>query len=84
MGGATVANLSPALADELSIPTDRSGVIVIRVRRRSLARRFGVKPHALILAINGREPPPVVGLVGILGNGAGRRPSTPLRDGVGS
>ena len=72
LGGATVANLSPALADELSLATDRSGVVVLRVKRRSLARRFGVKRHDIILAINGREAPSVGALVRILANGAAR------------
>ncbi len=72
LGGATVANLSPALADELSLATDRSGVVVIRVKRRSLARRFGVKRHDIILAINGREAPSVGALKRILANGAAR------------
>ena len=72
LGGATVANLSPALADELSLATDRSGVVVIGVRRRSLARRFGIKRHDIILAINGREAPSVGALKRILADGARR------------
>ena len=72
LGGATVANLSPALADELALATDRSGVIVLRVRRRSFARRFGVKRHDIILAINGRDSPSVGALKQILADGAGR------------
>ena len=72
LGGATVANLSPALADEFSLATDRSGVVVLRVKRRSLARRFGVKRHDIILAINGREAPSVGALKRILADGARR------------
>jgi serine protease Do len=72
LGGAIVANLSPALADELSLPTDRSGIVVLRVKRRGLARRFGVKRHDIILGINGREAPTVAALGQILTKSAKR------------
>jgi Do/DeqQ family serine protease len=52
--GAEVANLSPALAEELSIDTELTGVIVLRVRRGSPADRVGLEPGDLLLKLNGR------------------------------
>ncbi len=51
-GGATVANMSPALAEELGVEADE-GVIVLRMKRRSFARQAGLRPGDYILAING-------------------------------
>ncbi len=53
-GGATVANLNPALAEELGVELDE-GVIVLSLKRRSFARRAGLAPGDLLLALNGRE-----------------------------
>ncbi len=52
LAGATVANLSPALAEELGIDTLASGVIILDVAQRSLARRFRFRKGDLILGIN--------------------------------
>ncbi len=51
--GATVANLSPALADELGLSTMMSGVIVLEIRRGSAARRIGLRPGDIVREING-------------------------------
>jgi len=51
--GARVANLSPALADELSLDTDLSGVVIMEVGRRSIAQRAGVRPKDIVRAVNG-------------------------------
>ncbi|MBT4006151.1 MAG: Do family serine endopeptidase [Rhodospirillales bacterium] len=53
LSGAVIGNLSPALADELSMPPDLSGVVVIGLKRRGYARRAGLKPRDIIRAING-------------------------------
>ena len=53
--GAQVANLSPALAEELSIDPMQRGVIVIQLRRGSRAQRVGVQPHDIILSVNDHE-----------------------------
>ena len=53
--GAEVANLSPALAEELSIDTMQRGVIVLRMKRGSRSHRIGVQPHDIILSLNGQE-----------------------------
>jgi len=52
LAGATVANLSPALAEELGIDTLASGVIILDVAQRSLARRFRFRKGDLILGVN--------------------------------
>lgn len=53
--GAMVANLSPALAEELDRPGAWSGVVVLEVARDSLARRFGFRSGDEILAVNDIE-----------------------------
>ncbi len=53
-GGATVANLNPALAEELGIEPE-DGVIVLRLKRRSFARQAGISAGDLLLNINGRD-----------------------------
>jgi Do/DeqQ family serine protease len=53
--GARVANLSPALADEISLDTSLSGVVILEVGPRSIARRAGVRPKDIVRAVNGVE-----------------------------
>jgi serine protease Do len=53
--GAEVANLNPALADELGLPMMERGVIVLRVRRGTLAARMRVRPGDIILGIGNRD-----------------------------
>ena len=50
--GAEVSNLSPALAEELSVDPMQRGVIVVRMKRGSQAHRLGVQPHDIILSVN--------------------------------
>ena len=50
--GAEIADLSPALADELGRDPFASGVLVNRVLRRSLAARFGLRPGDIIREVN--------------------------------
>lgn len=54
--GARVANLSPAVAEELSIDDDAYGVIVLDVRRGTPAgnTRF-LRPRDIVVAINGNK-----------------------------
>jgi serine protease Do len=59
--GATVANLSPAFAEELQVET-ASGVIVVELTRRSVAARLGVRPGDIIVEVNGRKITSVTGL----------------------
>lgn len=53
--GATVANLSPRLAEELEMPQTKSGVVVMEVEPRSAAARLGLQPKDIVLSLNGRE-----------------------------
>ncbi|MFN3233736.1 MAG: Do family serine endopeptidase [Alphaproteobacteria bacterium] len=53
--GATVANLSPALADELRLDPMETGVIILAVNRRGGAARSGFRPGDIFVEING-EP----------------------------
>lgn len=53
--GATVANLSPALADELSLGSELTGVTVLRVARGSPAARVGLQARDILLSLNGAE-----------------------------
>jgi Do/DeqQ family serine protease len=51
--GATVANLSPRLADELHLPTDTTGVVVESLKSDSAAERLGFAPKDIIVSVNG-------------------------------
>lgn len=50
--GVKVANLNPALAAELGIDTDASGVMILAIQRNSPAARYGFKPGDIVLEIN--------------------------------
>ena len=51
--GARVANLSPALAEELSIDEGAAGVVVLKVRRGSTAGNLGLRKGDIIVSVNG-------------------------------
>lgn len=53
--GAKVANLSPALVDELGLDGQPRGVIVLSVEDRSPAARLGLQPGDILVSINGRK-----------------------------
>lgn len=55
LSGAVVANLSPALADELLLDTDTRGVVVVDVRRGAPAQRVGLRPGDILLRLNDRD-----------------------------
>lgn len=63
--GARVANLSPALAEEMSIDTV-SGIVVFETDAGSTARRLGFRPGDLILSINNQDVKTVKQLVTLL------------------
>jgi Do/DeqQ family serine protease len=52
--GATIANLNPALAEEMGMETSASGVVIMRIRRGSIAQRLQIQPGDIILRINDR------------------------------
>ncbi len=53
LGGATVANLSPALAQKIRVPGNKTGVIVLELKRRSPAAGMRIRPGDIIREING-------------------------------
>lgn len=53
--GIKVANLSPAVAEELGIDGNKRGVIIEGVHRRSFAFRYGLRPKDIIRSINNRK-----------------------------
>jgi serine protease Do len=53
--GAVVANLSPALAEELDLLGAWDGVIILKVARRSVADRLRFKPGDIIVTVNREE-----------------------------
>ena len=55
LAGATVANMSPALAAEVGLDDFEPGVIVVRIRRGSTANRLGFRPGDRILGVNDAE-----------------------------
>lgn len=66
--GVKVMNLSPALSDELGIPTDQLGVMVVGLDKRSTARRLGLKPGDKVVSINGAQIETVSDLKKVLSN----------------
>jgi S1-C subfamily serine protease len=54
LAGATVATLSPALADTLGLQLDGTGVVVVDVEDGSTASSLGFQKKDIVLAVNGR------------------------------
>ncbi len=52
--GAVIANMSPALAEELSLDPLSTGVIVLKIRKRSPAKALGLEPGDYLIGINGK------------------------------
>lgn len=55
LAGLTVANMSPALAEELSVETGNEGVVVSEVEEGSTAANVGFQKGDLIMALNGER-----------------------------
>lgn len=53
--GTTVEVLTPALAQEMKLPFDSTGIVVSRVAQGSPADRMGLRPGDIIVAINGQR-----------------------------
>ncbi len=53
--GVKVANISPALADELRLVASAEGVIVLEISDGSLAQSFGFRPGDIIAAVNNEK-----------------------------
>jgi len=52
LSGATIANLNPALADEIGSGSGVGGVVVLRIRHGSLAQRLQIQPGDILLSLN--------------------------------
>jgi serine protease Do len=72
LAGATVANLSPALADELGLDGQPRGVIVLDVRQGSNAARLQLAHGDVVLKVNDRDVATVKQLDGLLAEHASR------------
>ncbi len=69
MQGAKVANLSPALADEMQFNIFAKGVVVTSVAPGSTAARFGFQPGDVVRQINNQKIANVAGLkAALIGN----------------
>ncbi|MCG6858548.1 MAG: DegQ family serine endoprotease [Salaquimonas sp.] len=55
LAGASIANLSPAVAMEAGISTDKTGVVVTDVARNSSAAANGIRPGDILREVNGVE-----------------------------
>jgi serine protease Do len=60
--GAVVANMSPALAVEMSMDTGLTGVVVTEVKANSRAFRLRLRPGDFIVAVNDDATPSVAAL----------------------
>jgi len=54
-GGATAANLSPAVAEELSMDVSGAGVVILDIGEGSSAAQVGLKKGDVIVAVNGEK-----------------------------
>jgi Do/DeqQ family serine protease len=68
LSGASVANLSPAVADELGLVEWRAGVVVMEVQPGSFAGRF-VRAGDMILSVNRQEVKNVAELKKLIADG---------------
>ena len=78
--GAQVANLSPALGEELSV-SGWKGVVVVAVKRGSIARELGIRPGDIVARINGEDVDDVGELQEIVGQSADEWEISIERDG---
>jgi Do/DeqQ family serine protease len=53
--GAKVANLSPALAEELRLDTELQGVVILDIATGSMAQSFGFQRGDIVVAVNGEK-----------------------------
>ncbi len=70
LGGATIANLSPAVAIEVGVLQTRQGVVVMDVLPRTRAAANGVRKGDIIVAINGIEIADVSDALAIMERGS--------------
>jgi serine protease Do len=72
LGGATIANMSPALAEEMQVDSLQKGVVITQVAPNSAASRIGIQPGDFIVSINGVKVSNVTEIKAELEKGAQR------------
>ena len=70
LNGVTVANLSPAYAQELGAGLPEQGVVVVQMEAGSLAARLGLRPGYLIESVGGQPVRNVADVVALSAKGA--------------
>ncbi len=55
LSGARIANISPAIAQELGLPDDSDGVIILGLSKNSAAARLGLMRGDIVVGINQQE-----------------------------
>ena len=55
VSGAKIANLSPALAEQLSLPPTTLGIVVTSVKDNTIAANVGLQPGDILTSINGKK-----------------------------
>lgn len=53
--GAEVAELNSYLADQLNLPANRKGIVILGIERGSRAQRYGFRPGDVITALSNRQ-----------------------------
>src|SRR5690606_29036 len=67
LAGATVANLSPAVAEEMgTMRVADKGVVIVAVERSSFAQRLRLEPGDIVVALNGSRVESVAELKRVL------------------
>jgi Do/DeqQ family serine protease len=66
--GAVVANLSPAVAEEHQLDPFNSGVVILQIRRGSVADRLDFRPGDIVQQVNGGEASSVAVLRELVSN----------------
>jgi Do/DeqQ family serine protease len=79
--GATVANMNPALADELGLESVDPGVTILKLRHGTIAYRLQFQPGDQILKVNGSAVSSVADLRRLLAASAGNWTVTIRRSG---
>jgi serine protease Do len=79
--GSTIANLNPALAEEVGMSSAATGVVILRIKRGSIAHRLQFQPGDIILRINDRAVGTVAEAKAQLGANRGAWRVTINRDG---
>ncbi len=81
LAGTTLANLNPALADELGLEGSQKGVIVTKLAEGSIAQQLGIAPGDIVTSLNKRPVESVSQLKQLLGTTPAPWVLTVKRDG---